>query len=113
MHDREFTKPHAINFGTAEKPAMYPFEAYVGEFIWGYEKWGEDGWDEAQIRIGETIEGTAPGEPVKLSLDDWEKLREANKAAQLKGPMAHKLRKMHKAIKQASKPSESAEVNAN
>ena len=105
MHDREFIKPNAINFGTAEHPAMYPFEAYLGEFVWSFDKWGEDGWDEAQIRIGEAVEAAKPGDTVKLSLDDWEKLREANKAAQLKGPMAHKLRKLQRVIKCATVPS--------
>lgn len=109
MHDREFSKPNPLTLQTG---ATYPFEAYVGEFIWCYSKWNEDGWAEAQIRLGDAIDSAKPGEPVKMSLDDWEKFREANKEAQIKGPFAHKLRKFQLAIKAATKP-ESNEATAN
>ncbi len=105
MHAREFVKPTPLELPTPSGKAMYPFSAYLGEFVWSYGKWGEDGWDDAQIRLGEIIDATPDGELVKIDeLDDWEKLREANKAAEIKGPYAHKLRKHQKAIKSSRKP---------
>ena|ERR1700676_1077714 len=106
MHVREFIKPEPVtlNFppGSQNK---YSFEAYVGEFVWSYPKWGEDGWDDSQIRLGEAIEAAEPGQPIKIeSLDDWERLHEANKAAEIKGPYAPKIRRFQKAIKSAYKP---------
>lgn len=111
MHDREFTKPQPIRLaGPPGQPDLeYKFEHYVGEFVWSYGKWNEeDSWGDAQIRLGEAIEEANPGEPVKMSLDDWEKFREANKEAKIQGPLAHKIRKHQKAVKSAHKPEQTS-----
>ena len=114
MHAREFVKPQPIQLKHPQAPAdakavTYSFEDYLGEFVWGYAKWNtEDGWDESQIRLGDVIERTEPGQVVRIEeLDDWERLREANKAAELRGVFAPKLRKMQRAIKSAHKPTDS------
>jgi hypothetical protein len=115
-HVREFVKPEPMKLvipgqqtPPGQQPATmtYSFQDYLGEHVWGYAKWNEDGWDEAQIRLGELIEATAPGALVCIeSLDDFEKLREANKAADIRGPLAFKVRKFQRAIKSARAPNE-------
>jgi hypothetical protein len=110
-HVREFAKPAPLKLrfplpnGSFEDKE-YTYELYLSEFIWAFSKWNtEDGWDEAQIRIGDAIEGAAVGEMIKFeTLEDFEKFREANKAADIRGPFAHKLRRMQKAGKDARAP---------
>jgi len=85
--------------------AEVSFELFLGEFVWTYGRWREDGWDEAQVRIGQAIDvARGTGQPVGLSLGDWEKLREAAKSADLRGPLAPKLRAMVVAITSAQAP---------
>ena len=111
MHDREFIKPANIKLRLPTQPkgtpdVEYSFDSFLGEYVWSYPKWNtDDGWDEAQIRIGEAIEATADGGVVQIAtIDDFEKLREANKAADIKGHFAPKIRKMQRAIKGATRP---------
>jgi len=113
-HVREFIKPEPMvlvipgqQLAANEKPKTitYSFEDFLGEHVWGYPKWNEDGWDEAQIRLGELISETKPGSLVCIeSLDDFEKLRDANKAADIRGALAFKIRKFQRAIKTARAP---------
>lgn len=113
-HAREFHKPEPMvlvipgqQLASGEKPKTmtYSFADYLGEHVWGYPKWNEDGWDEAQIRLGELIEATPDGGLVCIeSLDDFEKLREANKSAEIRGPLAFKVRKFQRVVKSARAP---------
>jgi hypothetical protein len=124
MHVREFPKPAPIKLkgrkqivGKDGKPEIvddevdYRYYDYVGEFLWSYAKWNtEEGWDDAQIRIGDAIEAAAEGEPIKFEeLGDFEKFHEANKSAQITGPNAHRLRKLQKAGKGARAPEKPVE----
>jgi hypothetical protein len=114
MGDRVFLKPEPFELpqpvqGLPGGGRLYGSEAFFGEVVWPYEKWGTtDEWSDAQIRIGDLLEATAPGRPVVLSLEDYEKLREATRAAKLQGSYAHKLRRMARQITSA-KPLDSAE----
>jgi hypothetical protein len=106
---REFIKPAPVQLRVEgadgqHSTVQYSFASYVGEYVWCYAKWSEDGWDDAQIRIGDAIDAADVGGAVTLELDDWEKLREANKDASIKGPYAHVLRRHQKAIKSAHRP---------
>ena len=123
MHVREFIKPAPIKLkGRMQsmkdgKPEIveswvdYTYDDYAGEHLWAYPKWNtEESWQDAQIRIGEAME-VAVGQPIKFQdLDDWEKFREANNAADIKGPNAWRVRKHQKAGKGARAPI--AEVEA-
>jgi hypothetical protein len=114
MGDRVFLKPepfelpaHVQTLGPTAR--LYPAEAFFGEFVWPFDKWGTtEDWGDAQIRIGDLLEATAPGRPIVLSLEDYEKLREAVRAAKIGGSFAHKLRRMARQITSA-KPVDSAE----
>lgn len=118
MHVREFPKPAHLTL-KGRKQMMgkngvelvddeieYRYEDFVTEFIWSFSKWNTgEGWDDAQIRIGDAIEAAAVGEPIKFEeLGDWEKFHEANKAADIKGPNAHRVRRMQKSGKNARAP---------
>jgi hypothetical protein len=111
MHDREFIKPAPLKLRLPAQPKdspdiEYSFASYLGEHVWSYQKWNtDDGWDEAQIRIGDAVDAAADGGIVLIdTIDDFEKLREANKAADIKGNFAPKIRKMQRAIKSATRP---------
>ena len=114
MHAREFIKPAPVSVKMYRQnegqpietlTRLYSFDDYLGEFVWSYARWGEDGWDDAQIRIAEAIDATEEGQPVPIdSIDDWEKLHEANKAAKLTGNNAPRVRRLQRAIKSARSP---------
>ena len=114
MHDREFVKPLPIVLRLVlqgqpqPQDLLYGYDQYVGEFVWAYGKWNaEEAWQEAQIRIGEALEAAEASKArlVKFEdIDDWEKFNEANKAAVIQGPMAHRIRRFQKAGKGARKP---------
>lgn len=118
MHVREFPKPAPIKLKgrnqimgkngpeLVEAEIDYRYDDYVTEFIWSYPKWNTDeAWGDSQIRIGDAIEAATDGEPIKFEeLEDWEHFHEANKAAEIKGPNAHRLRRFQKAGKNARAP---------
>lgn len=110
-HVREFVKPSPITLRIqlpdgSVREQSYTYEMYMGEFLWSYAKWNaDDDWGDAQDRIGEALESPAAGELIKFeSLSDFEKFHEANKAAQITGPHAHRVRKLQKAGKNARAP---------
>ena len=120
---RTFDKPAEITLNhalvnaagkTEFQKVPYDFEQFLGEYVWCYTKWSEDGWDEAQVRIGELVEAAADGETVTLLDEDQTKLREAYLAYRtpsggtISGPYAPKLRKMGRAIKNAKVVEEKA-----
>jgi hypothetical protein len=106
MADRTFKKPDSFQVkvrmpdGT-ETTAPYGFDDFLVEYVWPHAKWNEDAWEEAQIRIGDALEGVEDGGDVGLKLEDWEKLREAVKAAQIGGRYAPKVRRMTRAVNTA------------
>jgi hypothetical protein len=97
MADRKITIPDSISV----RGTQYTFAMFLGEFVWSYPKWSEDGWEEACIRIGEAVDLLEQNGELLLTLEDFEKLREAVKAANISGPLAPKLRKMSRAIRSA------------
>jgi hypothetical protein len=121
MADRRFVKPASFTIQPRKINPLMPADAPTFEqdfdsafctIIWSSPKWNGDGWDDAMIRCSEAIEAAPPGGNVDLSLEDWEKLRDAVKeraeAGEFKGPYAPQLRKMARAIKSACKPPEGA-----
>lgn len=96
MADYEFRKPHPIMLprDQARRDILTPYELedFLGDVIWSWPKWKEDGYCDAQVKIGEAIEATAPGEMVQLELPDWEKLRDACKEQPIQGRYAPRLR---------------------
>lgn len=105
MPDREFLKPAPITIESAPgQKRQYSFEDFLGDVAWAYPKWKEDDWADAQIRIDEIVEATFVGKTIGLSLEDWEKLREACKEQPIQGRWAGKLRKMARAVRSATKP---------
>ena len=98
MADRKIVVPDSIAIGKVQ----YTFLMFLGEFVWTYPKWSEDGWEEACIRIGDAVDSLEVGGELSLTLEDFEKLREATKAATISGPIAYKLRKMSHAIRSAT-----------
>lgn len=118
MHVREFMKPAAVKLkGQIQRPGAnglefveeevsYRYEDYVGQYLWAYGKWNtESEWQDAQIRIGDAIDQAEVGQMIRFEeMEDWEKFREANMAASITGPHAHRVRKHQKAGKNARSP---------
>jgi hypothetical protein len=97
---RSFAKPAPV---TLRRPdgasAEYRLEDYLGECVWGYEKWNaERSWSEAQVRIGHAVEQATDGAHVELSDQDARMLAEANAAASVTGVFAPKIRLMQHAV---------------
>jgi hypothetical protein len=106
MADRTFTVPECFQVKVmlpdgAEHQAPYGFDDFLVEFIWPYAKWNEESWMDAQTRIGEALEGVEANGPVGLALEDWEKLREAVRAARPVSRWAPKIRRMQQAVLRA------------
>ncbi len=118
MHVREFQKPGPIlvkmrrqvaeagRLKIVDDEVEFRYEDYIAEYVWSHGEWNTDeSWGEAQIRIGEAIEATPVGCYVRFAeLDDFEKFRKANNAAQITGPNAHRIRRFQKAGKNARAP---------
>lgn len=88
--------------GVVEHDEPYGFREFVVEFAWPYPKWdAEEAWQDAQIRIGAALAAEPLPEELVLEEMDWEKLREAVKAATIRGPHAPRLRVMQRAVRLA------------
>lgn len=111
--DRQFIKPAPImcrvGLDKEGRPVEFEYhmDGYFTEYVWKYPKWNEEeSWGEAQIRIGDALEAAKVGEPVGFSLEDWEMLREANRAAKIEGQYAHRVRRHQRTVSGASRPPE-------
>jgi hypothetical protein len=105
--DRIVTVPRSFDCPLVQG-GKYTFADCLGELAWPSEKWSADGWDVAQVRIGEAVDAldALKGGALRLGLGDWEKLREVCKAAKPIGKYAPKLRAMLVAVITAEKPTE-------
>lgn len=107
----QFIKPHPLKLRpdlSRAETIDYYFETFLAETAWKYEKWKEEGWDEAQVRIGEAIEEAACGQPVRLSREDRDKLREALREVPIGGAHAPKIRGWAVMVRSMAKVPESA-----
>lgn len=106
MSDRAITIPPS--FKTAPNTESYTMQHFFAEFIWPFPRWSDDEhWGDRQIDLGAKLENLGPGDVWELREADWEKIRDAAKAAQLTGRpyppnVAPKLRYMQRAILQAN-----------
>lgn len=110
MSYREFVKPRSIKVkqGDPTSPTLvdYHFENFLAEVPWTYAKWKEDDWADAQVRIGEVVEETEAGKPMRFESDDWDKLAEACKEVTIGGRYAHKLRFFARIVRSAARVAE-------